>query len=114
MSIVAFEYHGVTYALTEAEVEAAYRYKEKQYRLQDAKNHIDGFIFGADPESLDESEAAEAEAQFEKQYGISCSQLRESFDLVYEYFVDLFDCNEAENGTWETAVQQVVKQLTDK
>jgi len=43
---IAFEYNGSTYALTEDEIKAAYRYQERWYRLDDARRQLNILIFG--------------------------------------------------------------------
>lgn len=69
--VVNFEYNGVKYAMTEQEIEAAYRYREHQYRLEDARRQFNTIVFGSDGESgLDDLEREQARTDFVERYGI--------------------------------------------
>lgn len=104
---VCFEYNGMRYTMTEQEIEAAYRYQERRYRLQDAKRHLDIIVFGLDDgDALDDPESKEAMAYFAKQYGISYEEAS-SDKMLEEYlrrFEGRFDCNYDENSQWEASI----------
>lgn len=69
--LVHFEHDGVKYAMTEQEIEAAYRYQEHQYRLRDAKRHLNILVFGYDDESdFNGPEHQEEKDRFFWEYGI--------------------------------------------
>lgn len=49
---VTFEFEGKVYQMTSEEIEAAYRYREREYRQSDAEVAIEYFAFGSeDPET---------------------------------------------------------------
>ena len=109
--VVNFEYDGVKYAMTEQEIEAAYRYRERQYRLQDAESHLNILVFGVDDGSdFDDPEDEEAKRYFSEDYGISYEEAM-SEDMLNEYlrrFENRFDCNYDENSQWEAAIRAVL------
>ena len=111
MSIITVQHNGVNYSMSEASIEAAYRHREREYRIQDAKRQIEWFIHGTDPESLSEDECKENETTFESTHGITCDELREAYNIAYEHYVDNIDCNEPENVTWENAVKHALEQI---
>lgn len=105
--VVNFEHNGVKYAMTEQEIEAAYRYRLHQYRLEDARRHLNIFVFGVDDGSaFDDPEYEEDRANFAVEYGITYS-FAMSDEMLEEYvrrFEDSFDCNCDENRQWEAAI----------
>lgn len=113
--LVRFEYNGVKYAMTEAEIEAAYRYQESRYRKDDAKRQLDYFVFGYDKPGFDgnpdDASVGELEdmADFEERYGISYSAAKELVDSFEAEFYAIFDCNVPENDLWHTAIEEVLK-----
>lgn len=113
--LVRFEYNGVKYAMTEAEIEAAYRYQESRYRKDDAKRQLDYFVFGYDKLGFDgnpdNASVGELEdmADFEERYGISYSAAKELVDSFEAEFYAIFDCNVPENDLWHTAIEEVLK-----
>lgn len=92
--------------MTEAEIEAAYRYQESQYRKMDALRQLNCFIFGHDDPNF-EIEAA-CLSDFEERYGVSYSAAQELIDIFIEKFYDIFDCNVPENDIWQTAIEEVL------
>lgn len=111
-SVVNFEYDGVKYSMTEQEIEAAYRYQEHQYRLEDAKRQLNTLIFGCDDGSdFDDPEDEEAKRYFAEDYGISYEEAG-SEDMLEEYlrrFENRFDCDYDENSQWEAAIRAVLR-----
>ena len=69
--------------MTPEQIEAAYRYKEHQYRIEDAENQLDG---NAD--------------WIEEEYGYSHDEIMDFADELAERFEDKFDCNVSENDDW--------------
>lgn len=110
--VVNFEYNGVKYAMTEQEIEAAYRYREHQYRLEDARRQFNTIVFGSDGESgLDDLEREQARTDFVERYGIGYEEAS-SDDMLEEYlrrFENRFDCNQDENSQWEAAIMAVLE-----
>lgn len=113
--LVRFEHNGVKYAMTEAEIEAAYRYQESRYRKDDAKRQLSYFVFGYDKLGFDgnpdDASVGELEdmADFEERYGISYSAAKELVDSFEAEFYASFDCNVPENDLWHTAIEEVLK-----
>ena len=108
---VAFTYDGKTYAMTPEEIEAAYRYQQKQYRLQDAAAQLNMFIAGVSDPDWDEPEFAEELVWFEKTHGITYKQAQELAEEFLLAFESLADCNVDENTTWQRAIGNVLSGL---
>lgn len=115
--LVHFEYDGKKYAMTEVEIEAAYRYQEGQYRKIDAKRQLNYLVFGYDepyfgdnPDDASENEAEDL-ACFEERYGISYSAAKELVDSFEAEFCAIFDCNVPENDLWHTAIATVLEDM---
>lgn len=99
---------GLVVIRSEEEVEAIYRFREKQYRLQDAEH-----LFYDCIENLSEEE-------FEKKYGFSVEEATNPesehyilLDLV-EMFEDHFDCNLAENDIWDTVISYYLAKIEER
>lgn len=110
--VINFEHNGVKYVMTEQEIEAAYRYREHQYRLEDARRQFNTIVFGSDGASgLDDLKSKQAKADFSVRYGIGCEEAS-SDDMLEEYlrrFENRFDCNQDENSQWEAAILAVLE-----
>lgn len=109
--MVHFEHNGVKYAMTEQEIEAAYRYQERQYRLKDAKRQVNIFVFGVDEGGFDGPVSVQLKKDFTEEYGISYEEAV-SEDMLEEYlrrFENRFDCNYDENSQWEAAIRAVLR-----
>ena len=96
------ERNGQLVKLTAKEIEQAYRIKEREYRLEDAKRHIlDDF----DDEFL------------VKEYGCFCQDLINEdsdlylLDIFVDTFFDIFDCNQSENTLWTLAILEALSTL---
>lgn len=117
IDVVHFEHNGVKYAMTEQEIEAAYRYQERQYRLLDAKSHLNALVFGVDDGSdFNDPEDEQSKRDFAEDYGISYDEAV-SEDMLAEYlrrFEDCFDCNYDENSQWEAAIKTVLRYRKEK
>ena len=114
---IEFEYNSVKYAMTEQEIEAAYRYQEHQYRLQDAKRHLNILAFGLcdDESGFDVPAYDEQKNYFAEIYGISYDQAMtdDMLEAYLDQFEDDFDCNTDENSLWEDAIRAVLKALKE-
>lgn len=115
--LVHFEYDGKKYAMTEAEIEAAYRYRESQFRKEDAVRQLNYFVFGYDKPGFngnpDDASASEMEdmADFEERYGISFVDAKGLADSFEAEFYAIFDCNVPENDLWHTAIATVLEDM---
>lgn len=81
--IVVTSWDGKSWEMTPEQIEAAYRYKEHQYRIDDAYNQLE---LNAD--------------WIEEKYGYSHNEIIEFSEELAERFQDYFDCNESENDAW--------------
>lgn len=109
---VTFEFEGKVYQMTREEIEAAYRYREKEYRQSDAEVAIEYFAFGSeDPESMTDAEYKQAVDSFEEQYGVKYNDLMKRAPEIVDLFFQKQDCNIAENQTWEDTIVDVVQRM---
>lgn len=81
--IVVTSWNGKSWEMTPEQIEAAYRYKEHQYRIDDAYNQLE---LNAD--------------WIEEKYGYSYNEIIEFSEELAERFQGDFDCNESENEAW--------------
>lgn len=109
---VTFEFEGKVYQMTREEIEAAYRYREREYRQSDAEVAIEYFAFGSeDPESMTDAEYKQAVDSFEEQYGVKYNDLMKRAPEIVNLFFQKQDCNIAENQTWEDTIVDVVQRM---
>ncbi len=109
---VTFEFEGKVYQMTREEIEAAYRYREREYRQSDAEVAIEYFAFGSeDPESMTDAEYKQAVDSFEEQYGVKYNDLMKRAPEIVDLFFQKQDCNIAENQTWEDTIVDVVQRM---
>lgn len=109
---VTFEFEGKVYQMTREEIEAAYRYREQEYRQSDAEVAVEYFAFGSeDPESMTDEEYKQAADSFEEQYGVKYKDLMDSVPEIVGLFFQKQDCNIAENQTWEDAIADVIQRM---
>ncbi len=109
---VTFEFEGKVYQMTREEIEAAYRYREQEYRTCDAEVALQSFVFGSeDPEFMDDEEYQQAADSFEAQYGVKYQDLMESVPEIVGLFFQKQDCNIAENQTWEDVISDVIQRM---
>lgn len=109
---VTFEFEGKVYQMTREEIEAAYRYREREYRQSDAEVAIEYFAFGSeDPESMTDVEYKQAVDSFEEQYGVKYNDLMKRAPEIVDLFFQKQDCNIAENQTWEDTIVDVVQRM---
>ena len=110
----------ISVALSDAELESAYRLKEQRYLLEDAERHLYELV-GYEPEAEEGTEEAAdnetANQQFIDAYGFSISEAvnRSSDFFQLDYMVDLFqdkrDCNVPENDVWEIVAKACLASL---
>lgn len=81
--IVVISWDGKSWEMIPEQIEAAYRYKERQYRIDDALYQLE---LNAD--------------WIEEKYGYSYNEIIEFLEELAERFQDYFDCNESENDAW--------------
>ena len=108
---VVFTHEGKSFALTSEEIEAAYRYQQKQYRLQDAVNQLNIFIAGVSDPDWDDPDFAGDLKRFEEIHGISYEKALEMAEDFLLAFESLADCNVDENTAWQDAIGNVLSGL---
>lgn len=107
-----FEFEGKVYQMNREEIEAAYRYREQEYRTCDAEVALQYFAFGSeDPEFMEDEEYKQAVDSFEQQNGVKYDDLRASIPEIVGLFFQKQDCNVSENQTWEEAIADVILRL---
>ena len=95
--IVVTSWNGKSWEMTPEQIEAAYRYKEHQYRIDDAYNQLE---LNAD--------------WIEEKYGYSYNEIIEFSEELAERFQDDFDCNESENDAWIKRITEMFDSLGRK
>lgn len=93
----------VTYEMTEDQIEAAYRYQEFKYRVEDAKGHIYDMFNSCD--CNDEA--------FKEEYGVTYSEILDCAEDVAEQFLDDYDCNIPENDEFDFIIWDNMRQLRE-
>lgn len=78
--IVVTSWTGKSWEMTPEQIEAAYRYRELQYRIDNAKNQLE---FNAD--------------WIKEKYGHSIDEV---IGYVKEFLQDNIDCNVSEDDSW--------------
>lgn len=78
--IIVTSWNGKSWKMTPEQIEAAYRYREFQYRISDAKNQIELNI-----------------DLIEEKYGYSYDEAIEYAEELAECFNENFDCDVPEN-----------------
>ena len=80
---------GASYVMTEDQIEAAYRYQEHQYLIEDAKNQLE---LNAD--------------WIEDRYGYSYDEISGVAEELGKRFEESCDCNIPENETWNAVIEE--------
>lgn len=110
--VVTFDYEGKTYCMSRDEIEAAYRFRELEYRKADAEVAVQYFVFGSDdPEFMEDEDCRQCIADFEQQQGIRYEDLVQSVPDIVGIFFCKQDCNMAENDVWSCAVAEQITRL---
>lgn len=88
--IIVTSWNGKSWEMTPEQIEAAYRYKERQYRISDAENQLE----------LNED-------WIHDEYGYSSDEIAEYAEEFAERFQDNFDCNMSENNVWINCITEM-------
>lgn len=94
---------GASYVMNEDQIEAAYRYKQLQYRIEDAKGHIYDMFNECDCD----------EAAFKEEYGVTYSEILDCAEDIAEQFLDDYDCNVPENDEFAFIIWDQMRQLRE-
>lgn len=111
---VEFEHNGKKYAMTEDEITAAYWYKDRQYRKEDALRQLRYLVFDGyevDDEDNEEDGIEDRKRWFETVYHITYEEACEMVDDFVDTFEDFADCNVDENQTWHDAIVEVLEEV---
>ena len=95
--IVVTSWNGKSWEMTPEQIEAAYRYKERQYRIDDAYNQLE---LNAD--------------WIEEKYGYSYNEIIEFSEELAERFQDDFDCDVPESEVWRNCITEMFDGLGRK
>lgn len=109
--VVNFAFEGKAYKMSRDAIEAAYRFREAEYRTADAEAAVASFVFGDDPECLDENEYQECIKYFENLHGVKYLDLQVSIPEIVDIFFCKQDCNIAENDIWASAIEDQIARL---
>jgi hypothetical protein len=88
--IVVTSWNGKSWEMTPEQIEAAYRYREREYRKMDALNMINERL-----EWVDGDKDA-----FKREYGVSYDETVGDADYFVDEFLEKMDCNVPENEAW--------------
>lgn len=105
---VRFTYLGKTYEMTEEQIEAAFRYQERQYRKEDAKYQLDEFVYGCSPDELNAIDRQMQELSFRRWYKMEAADAYKLIDEILDRFDKIFSCEIPENTIWENAIRAVL------
>lgn len=98
-------------SLTPKMEEYIYRKKQREYRLNDAERQLTYFFFGSEDPEDDELVAFEKENGFSFESMVSKSSEHYICNLLVDMFEDAFDCNCAENDTWQAVIQEYFNKI---
>mgnify|MGYP000093715628 CR=1 FL=1 len=103
---VKFTYYGREYEMEEKQIEAAYRFRERQYRMDDAKRHLIMEVneYANEIEDL----SVEDMIEFRRQFGIDITEAMEVLDVIVDEFESHYDCNVTENAVWKYVIEKVL------
>lgn len=105
--------NGQEWELTPAELREAFEEQRKEYLKEDAVSQLCFHALEGDSEGIDEA----AMGAFKRRYGIDFSELLNEDSKFYmvkrimEKFEKNSSCNEAENITYETIVEELLREL---
>lgn len=107
----------VEITLSDDEMYEVYQAQQERFRLRDAQDHFDEFVFGADPEALDEARVEQEKQRFQERYGFSYD---EAVDPKSEHYVlgeaarrfrNKYDCEIDENTQWEVVIEDLLEDM---
>lgn len=98
-------------SLTPKMEEYIYRKKQREYRLNDAERQLTYFFFGSEDPEDDELVAFEKENGFSFESMVSKSSEHYICNLLVDMFEDAFDCNCAENDTWQAIIREYFNKI---
>lgn len=101
-------YHGKRYEMTDEQLEAAYRFRKRQYKMADAKCHLELFIYGDEPCTMSDFDIQYQEQDFLERYHMTPVEAFAKLEKIVSRFEKDADCNLDENAQWNNAIQNVL------
>lgn len=107
----------VEIVLSDAEVYSIYEEQLKLFQQRDAKNHLDEFVFGTDPEALDEGTVREEKEQFQTRFGLSYDEAidpkspRFILEEASRRYRSKYNCEIDENTQWEFVIENLLNEM---
>lgn len=99
--IIVKSWSGESWEMTPEQIEAAYRYQERQYRRADAVNMIIERLEWVDGDK----------DKFKEEYGVSYDEIVGDADDLVADFMSEFDCNKPENDIWEIVLDKYFNEV---
>ena len=87
---------GESWEMTPDQIEAAYRYQNRKYRIMDAEHMIEEHF----------ELCNEDKEEFKEEYGYSYDDMMADADYLADKFLDYYDCDIPENTIWETVFNE--------
>ena len=119
MSMITFEYEDKSYTMSEEAIEAAYRYQQRQYMLNDAESHLRALAFGwgseddyTPGEEVVDEEIQNALEEFEAEYGVPFDEALKHLEEYVMRFNDNFNQELSEDDQWDNAIEAVLSNFT--
>lgn len=105
---IEFEHLGVKYEMTAEQIEAAFRYQQRQYRRMDAKYQLMVFIYGEDFDGLPKVDRFYSEELFFDKYNMTAADAFTLLDIICDRFDKEERCDVDENSVWDYAISAVL------
>lgn len=106
--MIKFTHLGVEYEMTEQQIEAAFRFQERRYRMADARYQLDEFIYGDDPGCLSYFDREYQEESFWERYGMYPAEAYTMLDKILDRFEKNESCDKEENTVWQDSIREVL------
>ncbi len=90
-------WNGVQYPMPESWIEAAYRFRKREYEEDDCRCHIEGM-----------SEMVDGELTL-VEFGMTYDQACSFTDEIVDMYERNHDCNLAENDMWDYTIENVLQ-----
>ena len=99
-----FIHNGVEHEIPRDMAEAIYRSVLLEYRIEDAKGHLEQFIYGDDRDELTQFDRQYREIAFFDKYKMSTEDATGLLGKIVDRFEKDLDCNQNENDQWTCAI----------
>ncbi len=102
--ITVKSWSGKTWEMTPEQIEAAYRYQQRYYRVMDAQDHIETFL----------NECSEDKEKFKEKFGVDYDWIYDMANVIAEDFINHHDCDIAENDQFDGIIQNYIDRMKEK